>query len=127
MRRKALISPASSVMAMHILSLSSVAFFAAAATAFSAVPASMLCLTIVMCLPPSNLTSSATCAAALPGGKQNGRLPAARQLDRSTAARVRIRHAQTDRRPQRPPEGPRNRGAGRLRHGLAADGGGYGL
>src|SRR5271166_27443 len=48
MRRKALRSPASSVTVMHIFRLSSAAFLAAAATAFSAVAASMLCLTMVM-------------------------------------------------------------------------------
>jgi hypothetical protein len=44
-------------MAMHILSLSSVAFFAAAATAFSAVSASMLCSTIVIGFPPRLLVA----------------------------------------------------------------------
>src|SRR5271157_4529126 len=48
MRANALRSPLSSATAMHIFSLSSVAFFAAATTAFSAISASMLFLTIVM-------------------------------------------------------------------------------
>ena len=87
----------------------------------------MLCLTIVMAFPSRESLPPGTCAPAPPGANTMVSRRPIVNLCRRTRPRVRKRHAQAYRRPQRPPQGPGDRGAGRVRHGVAQDGGGDGF